>query len=50
MPQLGRSGSPGKRAMQDKMERYMLKELLAIIAALSVVSAVLLTVVIAGNQ
>lgn len=36
--------------MQDKMERYMLKELLAIIAALSVVSAVLLTVVIAGNQ
>lgn len=33
----------------SKMERFMLKELLVIIAALVLVSVVLLTVVITGN-
>jgi len=33
----------------SKLERFMLKELLAIIAALVLVSAVLLTIVITGN-
>ncbi len=33
----------------SKMERFMLKELLMIIAALVLVSAVLLTIVITGN-
>lgn len=35
--------------MDGKMERFMLKELLAIIAALVLVSVVLLTIVITGN-
>lgn len=33
----------------SKMERFMLKELLMIIAALVLVSGVLLTIVITGN-
>ncbi|NRP85193.1 hypothetical protein GFPCMMHI_01074 [Ensifer adhaerens] len=33
----------------SKMERFMLKELLMIIAALVLVSVVLLTIVITGN-
>jgi hypothetical protein len=40
----------GANAMDDsKMERFMLKELLMIIAALVLVSVVLLAVIILGN-
>jgi len=41
---------PGANVMDgSKMERFMLKELLMIIAALVLVSVVLLTIVITGN-
>ena len=44
------SGLQGANVMGgSKLERFMLKELLAIIAALVLVSAVLLTIVITGN-
>ena len=44
------SGLRGANIMDDSsMERFMLKELLMIIAALVLVSGVLLTVVIFGN-
>jgi len=44
------NGLPGANIMDDsRMERFMLKELLMIIAALVLVSAVLLAVVIFGN-
>jgi hypothetical protein len=45
-----RNGLPGADIMDDsKMERFMLKELLIIIAALVLVSVVLLAVIILGN-
>jgi len=44
------NGLPGANGMDDsKMERFMLKELLMIIAALVLVSVVLLAVIILGN-
>lgn len=44
------NGLLGANTMDDsRMERFMLKELLMIIAALVLVSGVLLTVVIFGN-
>jgi hypothetical protein len=45
-----KNGLPGADIMDDsKMERFMLKELLIIIAALVLVSVVLLAVIILGN-